>query len=878
MWKVGESILNACAAVTYRRRWLVLGLSILLTVAAGYASTWLTITTSTDDFLSPDLPFRQNARTYAAAFPPQPSAVVVIDAPSSDLAITAARALAERLRERTNLFTKVEVPGDSPYFEDNALLFLDVEQLRALATQLAQAQPAFSALQSDPNLRGLAQLLAQMQAGAAAGAVPPQFTRVLSELARTSAAAAEGRPASMGWDVLVDLGADLQGKRKLVLATPVADNSSFQRFGAALSALDREIAAVKAEHPDVILRVTGEPALQQQELNDAFSGALYASGLSFVLVALSLMLGIRSWRLIAALLLTVFVGSIWTTGLAALVVGRLNLISIAFLVLFFGLGVDFGTHLGLRCLEAINKGASFTDAIKEAMVGEGPSISLSALCAALAFLSFVPTSYTGLAEFGIISALGMLVAVVITFTVQPALMAVMPPRPVSQSGVGIGIGRFIRRHYVAILSAAAVITIASGFLLPRARIDVNPLNLQNPNAEPVQTYHDLASDPQTSPYALNVLVPNLDAARALAPKLAAIEGVAGVRWIERFVPTNQEPKLEILNGLMSRLRSGFAGVARQQPPDDAALRRAFADLRNACAALASTAPAGSDLRQAAQRFAAALDQFAERRGTDSAALRALDEALLGGFGALTLSLGAKLSVSQPVTMEDLPDDLRRDWIAPDGRVRLQVMPTSDISGPEALNAFTERVQAVAPRAAGTPAILTGAGDAILRSFAEAVAYTAIAIVLVTGVVRRRMSDVLLVLAPLLIASIWTVAASALLDLPFNFANVIVIPLLIGLGVASSIHIVARARELAKKAPGGNVMETSTSLAVLIAQLNTVAAFATLTVSEHRGLYSMGLLLGVSIFFVLITSLVVLPALMIALERWRPHWFRGAAGA
>ena len=191
------------------------------------------------------------------------------------------------------------------------------------------------------------------------------------------------------------------------------------------------------------VRVTGEPVLRQQELNDAFSGAIYASGLSFVLVALSLIIGIRSGRLIAALLITLVVGSIWTTGLAAVTVGRLNLISVAFLVLFFGLGVDFGTHLGLRHLEEAQQGKPFKDALLAAMLGEGPSIVLSAICAALAFLAFVPTTYTGLAEFGIISALGMLVAVVVTFTVQPALMALMPPRPKPAMGVTIGIGGWI---------------------------------------------------------------------------------------------------------------------------------------------------------------------------------------------------------------------------------------------------------------------------------------------------------------------------------------------------------------------------------------------------------------------------------------------------
>ncbi|HEX2553056.1 MAG TPA: MMPL family transporter [Microvirga sp.] len=871
MWTFSRSILSACAIAASRGRWWVLGLTLVLTVLAGWLSARLTINTNTDNFLSASLPFRQNEIAYSKAFPRERPAVVVVDATSSEEATAAARALAERLRGRQAQFTKVQVAGDNAFFEDNALLFLPVERLRALATQIQEAGPLVTVLQGDPSLRGLARIVGQVEAAGAAAA-PPQIARLINEMAATTAARAEGRAATLNWGVLFDVGSDLRGKRRLVLATPVPDNHSIDRFGPALDALQADMQTVRGEHPSTTLRVTGDPALQQQELDDAFSGALYASGLSFVLVAMSLILGIRSGRLIWALLITLVIGSVWTTGLAAITIGELNLISVAFMVLFFGLGVDFGTHLGLRYLEEVEQGHSVEQALKTAMLGEGPAIALSALCAALAFLSFVPTSYVALADFGIISALGMLVAVVITFTVQPALMAVMPPRPPRKSGVGIGIGLWLQRHYKAVLAVATVVTLAAVAVAPQARIDVNPLNLQNPKAAPVMTYRDLASDPQTSPYALNVLAPNLEAARALEPRLRAVPGVAGVRYIENFIPRDQEQKIAILSELMQNLQSTRPAETAPRP-DDAALARAFADLRRSSGALAGGPP--SEVQKAAQALSLALARFAERQGTGGSALQNLEDGLVGGFAELAFGLGAQLSVSEPVALESIPDDLRRDWMTPEGAVRLTVMPAGDITGPDALNAFAERVKAVAPQAAGVPAILTGAGDAILDSFVEAIAYTTLAIAAVVAFMRRRLSDVLLVLAPLVVASVWTVAASALLDLPFNFANIIVVPLLIGLGVASSVHIVARARELAHEAGasgGGGVMDTSTSLAVLVAQINTVAAFATLAISAHRGLYSMGMLLGLAILFVLIASLVVLPALMIALER------RGAARA
>jgi predicted RND superfamily exporter protein len=198
-----------------------------------------------------------------------------------------------------------------------------------------------------------------------------------------------------------------------------------------------------------------------------------------------------------------------------------------------------------------------------------------------------------------------------------------------------------------------------------------------------------------------------------------------------------------------------------------------------------------------------------------------------------------------------------------------VLPAKNVSAPDAMQRFAKAVQAVAPDASGPPASITGAGEAVLSAFVEAIIYTVVAVASVIAILRRNLSDVLLVLAPLAVASIWTVAASAALDLPFNFANVIVVPLLIGLGVAANVHIVVRARDIANdlagtQGDGTGVLDTSTPLAVLLAQLNTVAAFATLAVSHHRGLYSMGVLLGLSIFFVLIVSLIVLPAFMIAM--------------
>lgn len=870
MRKMGERILSDTATLCARRPWLIIAVSALITVLAGWYSTKLGVDTSTDHVLAQSLPFKQHEAEYRKVFPRKESSLVVIDGPTGADADSAADNLAVRLRARPELFQEVEVPGTDEFFTNNGLLYLAQDKLERLLGQITGAKDLLTSFARDPSLRGVADIVSDE-----AGKSDTERTaRLYTELGETAKAKANDEDRTVDWVSILNFerpGAR-PGTRRFVLAKPLLDNASLDRAGPALNALNEEIKGVLGEEVEGIkIQVTGDPSLRQQELNDAFKGAVAASSLSFILVALSLIIGIRSGRLILTLLIVLVIGGVWTTGLAALFVGRLNLISIAFMVLFFGLGVDFGTHMGLRFLEERKKGLGFEGALRASMLEEAPSIGLSTLCAALAFLSFVPTAYTGLAEFGIISALGMIVAFVVTFTLQPALMAVMPPKIPKGGNYNIGVGAFIKRHHMAILVVSGIVTLGALYAAKDARVDVNPLNLQDPKAPPVVAYRDLAKDPATSPYSLSVVAANQEEAAARIKKLEAIPGVQKVATANDFLPQNQEPKIEAIENAARTLGPAFMAGNPRTPPNEAQLRQAFASLIVSAERAADTAPDGSDLKTAAEAFRDGMKEFSEKKGSGTEALQGLQEAMVGSQTDIVDGLRTRFE-PRVLTLADLPPEVRRDWVTDDGRMRLQIQPDSDIGSPEGLEEFASKIEAVEPSATGVPASVTGAGNAILWSFAEAIVYTVLAIAFIVACMRRRLADVLLILAPLAVASIWTVGAAALLDLPFNFANVIVIPLLIGLGVAGSVHIVVRARELAHENKGKkpkdrvDVLDTSTSLAVLVAQLNTVAAFATLAISHHRGLYSMGLLLGLSILLVVIVCLVVLPAGMIALHR------------
>jgi hopanoid biosynthesis associated RND transporter like protein HpnN len=648
----------------------------------------------------------------------------------------------------------------------------------------------------------------------------------------------------------------------------VFDKTTVKRVAPALDAARAAALAITSDETarDVRIRLTGQPALDQQELDAAFSGALAASVLSFVLVAFTLVLGIRSWRLILILTITLVIGSVWTSGLAAIVVGELNLISLAFGVLFFAVGVDFGTHLGLRYMEQA-VGASSGEAITRSVIGEGPAITLSVICASAGFLSFLPTEYLGLAQLGLISALGMVAAFAVTLVLLPSMLAVWPPVAVARKCDAPRFSAWVCRRAAWIVGVAALGTLAAAVVGTRARVDLNPLNLQDPNTEAVQVYRELARDPATSPYEVNFTAPNLQSARELVARLRSVAGVAQIRTVESFIPEGQEQKRAALSAIVEQFKE--LGETAGRAPDAPELRDGLVKLQGSARLLAAESAAAnlSSLGAAAKALAAALDDFGARRSPVPGALDALNRALAGGLPSLFDQL-RHTAVS--VTLDDLPDDIRRDWLAPDGTARVQVIPSAAVTDGEELEAFAARMQAVAAAATGVPIIIAEAAKVVRQSFAQAVLMTAVAIIAIIALVRRSLADVVLILTPLLLASIWTIAGAALLGLTFNFANVIVIPVLLGVGVASAIHVVARAREMGQPQAGGQAgfLDSSTPRAVLLTDANTALAFGTLAVSSHRGLFSLGVLLALATTLSLVASLIVLPAILSLLERRR----------
>ena len=833
---------------------IVIGALLLSVGGAFYAASHLTIDTNLQHMLPTDVAWRQNEVALDQAFPQNDTLlVVVVDGDTGDLADRAARQLADGLRAEPELFRYVRQPDGGAFFDKNGLLFLSVAELEALSEQLIAAQPLIGNLARDPSLRGLFDTLALFVAGAGTDhAAIARLDPTLAAIGDAVKAVLEGRAEPLSWQqIMTGRAAEPRERRRFVLARPVLDFTALEAGGPARAEI-RRLAGALALDPahGVRLRLTGPVALDDEQFATLREGALKSTILSIVLVCAILFVGLRSVKLVGAILATLACGLVLTAGFAALAIGSLNLISVAFGVLFIGLAVDFSIQFSVRYRDHRYRVGGFPTALRGAGKTIGPALALAAGATAIGFLSFVPTQYTGIRELGWIAGSGMIIAIALNLVLLPAGLTLLRPRGEPEP-VGfrraVAIDRFLLRRRSWVIGAAALLAVAGIALLPRISFDFDPLNLKNPHSESVATARDLMTDPMTSPYTAEILAPSAEEAEALAERLGKLPEVAQSVTAASFIPEDQDKKLAIVGDLALLLGPTLTPGAILPPPDDGDVLRAMAACRDALRHVAA------DRRQSpAARLADALDRAA---GRGAATVPALQEVLLTGLEQRITALG-DLIQARKVTLASLPAELRDSWIAADGRARIEVFPQGDARDPEVLERFVGAVRGIAPDATGTPVTIREAGHLISTAFVQAGIIAVAAIALLLALVLRRLRDVMLVIAPLLLAAILTLATTVVIGMKLNYANIIALPLLLGIGVAFDIYFVMNWR-----AGQTNHLQSSTARAVVFSALTTMSAFGTLALSNDPGTAEMGELLTISLAATLLCTLFVLPALL-----------------
>ena len=858
----------------------VVALAVLIAIAGGYyTATHLGVDTDTEDMLSGRLSWRVQYERYKAAFPQYTDEIlVIIDGATAGLAAEAQLSIGERLRAAPALFETVYLPGGGPFFERHALLYLDEEELEELAIGLEEAGPWLRELEREPELPRFLSVVDSLMAEAsddptAEASDDERVGGLIGAVGEAFGSSMMGRLRPLPWrDLLSGEVGGAEGLRRYVVIKPQLDfNSLFPgepaigRIRAVVDSLGLS-AAVGAS-----VRLTGSVPMADEELRSAIQGLGIAVGLALFMVGGILYAGLRSVRLIGASLFTLLVGLVITSTFAALAVRHLNLISIAFAVLYIGLGIDYAIHYSLRYRELRVEGARQREALRLTAEDVGASLFLSAVTTAACFYAFIPTAFKGVSELGMIGGTGMLISFLVTITLLPALLCLAPfrPKPDERPLVGgvmpHGLARWIAGHRRTVLIGASIVALASAALLPQARFARNPLDLRDPEAKATATFRELLADTTTSPMTIAVLAPDSAAAERLADRLTRLERVEEAITIGVFVPDGQGPRLARIDRI-GRVIDSSLEPTRADATDLSAraadLTARLASVETFRRRLSRYEPADEETRDRA-RFASfqirGWQRWMEDRpaSVQREALDRVESSLLGGLRRSLHDLRASLDAGF-VTAADLPADLVERWVSPDGTHRVEVIPRDNLADEAALRAFVADVLSAAPDATGEPVISVSAGEAVVSAFRQALAYAAIATLLLLLLALRSFWDTMRVIVPLLLAGALAGAATVLFGLAFNYANVIALPLLLGVGVDNGIHMVHRSR--AGLTGEADLLGTSTARAVLFASLTTIFSFGTLAFSRHPGAASMGQMLTIGMLSVLLCTLVVLPAL------------------
>ena len=863
--------LGSWVTFVMRRAGTVLSLVLLLTAGVVYYSVrHFEIDTDMNAMISDSLRFRKLEQDFNRAFPQlSDSIVVVVDGDTAELAVSARKRLAEKLRGERALFRSVSEPGAGSFFEKEGLLFLDVRQLEDFSDRMTAAQPLIGLLSQDMSLRGLFSAIQQtLRPEAAAEGGRDKVEALYAQLGAAFEAAASHRVPEMSWqELMMGKKEAAQQKRQFIIIRPHLGTGDLSAGEVPLREVIRTAGELGyRDSGGVRVRVTGDVALAAENLEEVRNSMGTATLVSFALVGLILFVGFgRNVRLIAAGLATLLVGLAWTTGFAIAFIGSLNMISITFAVLFIGLGIDYSIQFCLRYKELVDSASQQGESIVATATGVGRSLLLSCITTAIGFYAFLPTAYAGVAQLGLISGTGMFISFFANLTVLPALLAVMPVRPEtgSRSPAAGGLSAIPYRYPRAICAISLFLGLGAAMIVPKVYFDYNPLNLYDQKSEAVSAIREIFDDPGAAPWTISVLVKGEREAKDLAGRLRQLKEVKMVVTLFDFAPEKQKEKLGIISDVRFLMPEGL-DTLRVKGMSFAQDMEAFRGLERAVKRALHRAPEGEDLPLG--RLDKGIQKFGEQLRDRESGMRAfglLQEGVLSGLPVLFAGLDKSLQAS-PIDIGSIPEDLSSLYRAADGRYRLQVFPSENILDRRALARFVASVRQVAPDATDAPVSIYESGMAIISSFKEATLYAFLAILLFLLIELKNVWVTVLILIPLLLVTLLTGAASVLLGVPLNFANVIVVPLMLGVGVHSGIIFVVRYQT--QPPPGGNMLMTSNARAALFSSLTTMVSTGSLSFSAHRGISSIGILLTICLGFLIFSTLVLLPALLKLSER------------
>ncbi len=657
-------------------------------------------------------------------------------------------------------------------------------------------------------------------------------------------------------------------KYLLVLVTPAPTKKELVG-GKALAELRRILADAQRHFPDINAGVTGQKALDEDERSAALGDMGVATALSFLALLALLALFWRSMRRPFLQMATMLTALALTFGFATLAIGHLNLLSIAFTPMLLGLGIDYDIHWFARYTEERQRTASTRHGLSRTMEAMGRPLLVAGLSTALCFLSLTLTGFKGLIELGLICGAGLILAPLMSLCLLPALITLFDRHPIGLLPhlPGIAVKPLFRmtRFRIICLVGGAIVTVGLSLVyVPRVRFDLNMLHLQSKNAESVLWEKRLIESSKHPSIYGAVFARSLQEVEEKTKAVERLSTVSEVQSIQTVLPADQKRKIAILR-TMAPLLEGISTIHVPSGPVDVARldtvlsRIKFKMLGAKAGEWGINKPLQAQMAEVRLLIDGLREDFRSRNAVElRAGLKRSETRIVADLND-KLSLLRENMQTRPMQVQDVPEQLRKRFVGSDGEYLLRVFPSENIWEPRYLSTFVQNLQAVEPDATGDPVTLSVFTKAFRDATVKAALYALAFIIVFLGLTLRSPIPVLAALTPLIVGSLWTFGLMYAFGIDLNLANSIFMPLVVGAGVEYGVIVVQRWRQQSE--PGSFLLPSSTGMGLVLAGLTTTIGFASLMISGHRGIQSLGLLTTIGSLAVLAAAVMFLPVFL-----------------
>lgn len=852
-------------------------LAIALSIASMlYFQAYVGYRTSRSDLIDPDSEYNRLWREYTDEFGAEDDAVVVVEGANRDAVVPVLREISAMLRREDRLFHGVLHGVDLAKIQAKGLHYLAPQELQGIESFVGEVEPIYGGDWSRLNVGRMAAGLAvrleheQQQLGATQQAPSEQeLERLAGSLVSLLSSPNEyqspwpSMPASFA--TLSELNAEYLlmrgGQLGMVLLRMAPTEASFEGNSIGTDALRELTGRIAARHPEVKIGVTGLPVMENDEMRTSNRSLVYASALSFAGVGLLIVAGFGGLRHAILANLVLLMGMAWSFGWLTLAVGHLNIYSVTFAVSLIGIGIDYGIHFIARYFEVREKIASPREALLTTATGVSPAITTGAITTSVAFFAAGTTDFLGVAELGIIAGGGLLLCAISQLYVLPAVICLVDRLPWGSSmPKPLPVHTWLKPFVVMPRLTAIVALLCTAFVsvgIGRLWYDHNLLNMQPKGLESVDLEQRILSEcNQSLWYALSI-ADSREELLARKAEFLKLESVERIEEIASLLPPDEEIKQPIVRRIQDRLaalpeRPPLIDVS---PPEQLGLALARAQ------ELVSSSPTGA---ACAQHLAQARDLLRRLPADRCYELLSSFQQHMAGDLLSRLHVLANMANPTPPQLSDLPESLVDRFVGQHGRHLLKIYGRGSIWEMESLERFVLDVRSVDPRVTGNPLQAYEATFEMKRSYEDAATYAAIIILVVLILDFRSVRYSLLAALPLALGMVQMFGLMGSLNIPLNPANMIALPLILGLGIDYGVHIVHDFRD--QKGPYR--MSPSTAVAVLVDSLTTIAGYGAMMIAAHQGMQSLGRILTIGVACCTFSALVILPALLTAFTRGR----------